>query len=529
MEAVNDTELAMEKFFNVAGPCHPAKHYMLPATERLPDVMRLIRQEQYFAIHAARQSGKTTLLQGLVRDINASGERVALYFTVESVMAYPDPHDGIAKIVERMRGDLLGHPLFGEIARNPTAAPDAPVEGFIGVKLLLSMLARKADKPLVVFFDEVDGLTEGTAVTFLRELRDGYITRETIPFPSSVAICGMMDIRDMKAKVRPHSDTLGSKSPFNVIAEDFTLRNFTKEEVERLYAQHTAATGQVFEPGALDLAWEYTQGQPWLVNALARECVEKIHNCDYSSPITAEDIATAKETIIRRRDTHVDSLMDRLREPRVRRVLEPVVFGGPRTVSVEDEDYRYVIDLGLLREEKGALVPSNRMYSEIIGRYLTRDEQTSMLQSIPDVPWATPEGLDMPGLMSAFQAFWRENSGADRHVFDYREATPHLVLMAFLQRVVNGGGRIVREMASGSGRLDLCVEFRGRRYAVEVKTSKNFAGEKSYGQLAKYLDTLGLSEGWMTVFDVDSAKPWDEKTYARDETFAGKTIHVVGL
>ena len=66
----------MEKFFNVAGPCNPAKHYMLPATERLPDVMRLIRQEQYFAIHAARQSGKTTLLQGLVRDINASGECV---------------------------------------------------------------------------------------------------------------------------------------------------------------------------------------------------------------------------------------------------------------------------------------------------------------------------------------------------------------------------------------------------------------------------------------------------------------------
>ena len=116
----------MEKFFNVAGPCNPAKHYMLPATERLPDVMRLIRQEQYFAIHAARQSGKTTLLQGLVRDINASDERIALYFTVESVMAYPDPHDGIAKIVERMRGDLLGHPLFGEIARNPAAAPDAP-------------------------------------------------------------------------------------------------------------------------------------------------------------------------------------------------------------------------------------------------------------------------------------------------------------------------------------------------------------------------------------------------------------------
>ena len=227
----------MEKFFNIAGPCNPAEHYMIPAVERLPKVMRLIERKQYFAIHAARQSGKTTLLKALVREINSSGERMALYFTVESVQAYPDPHDGIAKIVERMRTDLLGHPIFGEIAKNPASAPDAPADGFIGVKLFLSLLARKAGKPLVVFFDEVDGLSEGTAVTFLRELRDGYITRDEIPFPVSIAIVGMMDIRDMKAKVRSETNTLGSKSPFNVIAEDFTLKNFSENDVHDLYAQ----------------------------------------------------------------------------------------------------------------------------------------------------------------------------------------------------------------------------------------------------------------------------------------------------
>ena len=521
----------MEKFFNTAGPCNPAEHYMLPATERLPEVARLVARRQYFAIHAARQSGKTTLLQGLVRDINASGERIALYFTVESVQAYPDPHDGIFKIVERMRSDLLSHPLFGELVRDPSSPVPKllPQPADLSVKLFLSMLAQKAGKPLVVFFDEVDGLTEGTAVTFLRELRDGYITRDTIPFPSSVAIVGMMDIRDMKAKVRPHSNTLGSKSPFNVIAKDFKLRNFTEDEVRELYAQHTAVTGQVFEPDALKSVMEWSGGQPWLVNALASECVEAIHDFRYGEPITADDVETAKETIIRRRDTHVDSLMDRLREPRVRNIIEPVIFGGARTVSSTSEDWRYVVDLGLMREEKGTLVPSNRMYAEIIGRYLSRDEQDGMLHSVPETPWATDEGLDMPGLMAAFQAFWRENSGADRRAYEYGEATPHLVLMAFLQRVTNGSGRILREMALGSGRLDLCVEFRDKRYAVEVKTSKNFAGEKSYAQLAGYLDKLGLPEGWMAIFDEDKTKSWDEKLYSRTEEFNGKTLHIVGL
>ena len=522
----------MEKFFNTAGPCNPARHYMLPATARLPEVARLIAREQYFAIHAARQSGKTTFLQGLVDDINAKGERVALYFTVESVQAYPDPHDGIAKIVECMRSDMLSHPLFSELVCDPSSSVPKllPQTSDLGAKLFLSMLAQKAGKPLVVFFDEVDGLTEGTAVTFLRELRNGYITRNTVPFPSSVAIVGMMDIRDMKAKVRPHSETLGSKSPFNVIAEDFTLRNFNEDEVRELYAQHTAATGQVFEPDVFDSVMEWSGGQPWLVNALARECVEKIHDFRYDEPITAVDIETAKEAIIRRRDTHVDSLMDRLREPRVRRVMEPIILGEPLVeMSVNDEDYRYVQDLGLLKEVNGALVPSNKMYAEIIGRYLSRDEQTRMMQSVHEIPWAKENGLDMPGLMSAFQEFWRENSGADRRAYEYGEATPHLVLMAFLQRVTNGKGHIIREMALGSRRLDLCVEYRDKRYAVEVKTSKNFAGEKSYGQLADYLSTLGLDEGWMAVFDADSSKTWEEKLYVRDVPFKGKTLHVVGL
>ena len=94
---------------------------------------------------------------------------------------------------------------------------------------------------------------------------------------------------------------------------------------------------------------------------------------------------------------------------------------------------------------------------------------------------------------------------------------------------MNGGGRIAREMALGSKRLDLCVEFGKFRYAVELKMKRNFSPASSYAQLAGYLDHLGLSEGWMAVFDEDKSKPWDEKLYTRDETFEGKTIHVIGL
>ena len=519
----------MEKYFNIAGPCIPSRHYMLPALDRMPEVRRLVERETYFVIHAPRQTGKTTAVKALIREINAKGERYALYSTLETLQNVTDPAVANAAIRDLILDNAHSDPAFPAPPCAHEGGP--PAYGGIGlaVRSALRTLCREVGKPMVVFFDEADCLAGDVLISFLRQLRDGYVNRDDIPFPASIALVGMLDVRDYKAQIRPDGESLGQISPFNIISEDLMLRNFTSEEVAALYAQHTEATGQKFASDVLDKVMEFSGGQPWLVNALARECVEKIHGFRYGETVTVDDIETAKETIIRRRDTHVDSLMERLREPRVRRVVEPIIFGGERTVSSNSEDWRFVVDLGLLREENGTLVPANRMYAEIIGRYLSRDEQECMMQSVREIPWATADGLDMSGLMAAFQRFWRENSGADRRAYEYGEATPHLVLMAFLQRVTNGQGRINREMALGSGRLDLCVEYRDKRYAVEVKTAKNFKGEDSYRQLLNYLDTLGLAEGWMPIFDPDPAKPWEEKLYNRDVELGGKTLHVVGL
>ena len=457
----------------------------------------------------------------------------ALYFTVETVQRFTDPRDGIPKIVESMRNAVLRHPLFKDLVRDPDSEIPAlrPPPPGLDVKAFLSLLSEKSEKPLAVFFDEVDCLSDDTLVTFLRQLRDGYVTRDAAPFPASIALVGMRDIRDYKARIRPDGQTLGDASPFNIITEDLTISNFGRDDIARLYAQHTEATGQVFVEGVVDKVFEYTRGQPWLVNALARECVMKIHDSRYEEPITAEDVANAKETIIRARGTHVDSLMERLKEPRVRRVVEPVILGKERGAPTNDDDYRYVLDLGILREnESHVLVPGNPMYAEIILRYLSNDEQVHFYSKYGQPFWLKPDGsLDMPALMTEFQRFWRENSGADREVYGYNEATPHLVMMGYLQRVVNGGGRIAREMALGSKRLDLCVEFGKFRYAVELKMRRNFSPTESPAQLAGYLDHLGLPEGWMAVFDDDASKSWDEKIFTRDEVVDGKTIHVIGL
>ncbi len=510
---------------------------MISALERLPEVARLIAREQSFVVHAARQSGKTTALMALVSEINSKGEKRAVYFTLEGAQRYRKPQEGIPAIVSAMRSGLLHHRVFGAWAQNlkTLETPQGIFVSELSVKDFLSSLASASDRPLVVLFDEVDCLSDDTLITFLRQLRDGIVSSRAIdpdsqfPFPVSVALVGMRDVRDYLAHVRSDTESLGTASPFNVKTKSLGLANFTEAEIAALYAQHTEDTGQVFEPEAVSYAWQLTRGQPWLVNALATKCVDDLLDGDYSKPVTKALIEEAKEEIVRERGTHVDSLMERLKEPRVRRVVEPVILGLDRGAPRNGDDFRYALDLGLLREENGSLLPGNPMYAEILLRYLSFDEQEHFKMQYRTPFWLKRDGsLDMPALMAEFQRFWRENSGADREVYGYREATPHLVMNAFLQRVVNGGGHIAREMALGNNRLDLCIEFKEHRYAVELKMKKQLSKD-SYAQLARSLDHVGLSEGWMAVFDTDAAKSWEEKIYNRDESVSGKTLHIVGL
>ncbi|MDR2615667.1 MAG: ATP-binding protein, partial [Oscillospiraceae bacterium] len=230
------------RYFNVAGPCNKEKHYMIEAASRLHGVGQLIDMEQYFVIHAARQSGKTTYLLDLERRLNESGRYYALYCSLETAQGVTDPEKGIPEIVRKLQNLLR----LSDIPHGSDFAKDANFENFTGVlNTELVLFCKLLDKPLVILFDETDCLSEGTLILFLRQLREGYNRRSVIPFVHSIALVGMRNIRDYKARVRPDSESLGSASPFNIVTKALTLSNFTVEEVGALYKQHTDETGQV--------------------------------------------------------------------------------------------------------------------------------------------------------------------------------------------------------------------------------------------------------------------------------------------
>jgi hypothetical protein len=520
-----------KRFFNVAGPCVADRHYMLDPLRGIGgELMDLIEREQYFVLHAARQSGKTTLLKQLTRDINAGGEYHALYCSLEALQGWTEPERGIPVIVESLRLAIesCGMPNGFAVNAKGISAANMLMEA-------LSTYSKTLDMPLVIFFDVADCLSNGTLITFLRQLRAGYINRGDIPFVHSVALVGMRNIRDYKARVRGDSPTLGSASPFNIGTKAFNLRNFTAAEVAELYAQHTAETGQVFEQPAVDYAFEQTQGQPWLVNAVARECVEEIIKRDYTVPITQSLAEQAIRNIILTRGTHVDSVFERLKEDRVRDVIGPLIIG--ENVDRENDDYLYTRDLGLIRERDGKVEPANPIYAELITRTLTRYIQESINSEYEEyaAPRYLKDGkLDINFLMKDFQQYWRENSDIletdyKNNSYQYNEYATHLVMLAFLQRVVNGGGHVIREMALGKKRADLCVVYGEEKYPIELKIRQSIRNSaKLLDQILGYMDKVGSNVGWLVIFDKDAEKSWDEKIFTREEMVDGKRVTVVG-
>jgi hypothetical protein len=511
----------MSRFFNISGRCNPVDHYMLPPLQRLPNVRRLIDRKAYFVLRAPRQVGKSTALFTLAQELTREGRYAAILVTMEVGAGRPqDPDAAELAVLGDWREDIR-YQLPPEL--HPPPWPDAPRGQRIGAAL--AAWARACPRPLVVFLDEIDALRDDMLVSVLRQLRAGF-GRRPEEFPWSLALCGMRDVRDYKA-ASGGSDRLNTSSPFNIKDASLTLQNFTRDEVATLYGQHTADTGQVFEPAAVDLVYELTQGQPWLVNALAREMVDELVP-DRTRPLGAEHVQQARERLLLRRDTHLDSLAERLREPRVRRVIEPILVGVFPSMDVMNDDLVYARDLGLIVDRPSVRI-ANPIYQELIPRALTY-----LMQSV--LPHQTawylrPDGsLDMAALLRAFQRFFAEQSEAWLGRFDYQEAGPHLMLMAFLQRIVNGGGSIQREFALGSGRADLLVAWRGARHALELKVRRSDRTlQEGVEQLGGYLDRLGEKQGFLVLFDRRD-RPWEEKLFESAATApAGQHITVFGM
>ncbi|MBR6283806.1 MAG: AAA-like domain-containing protein [Muribaculaceae bacterium] len=533
----------MERFFNTAGPNIPEDNYTLDPLSRfdLSEMLTLIRQKRYFVLHAPRQTGKTSCLLTLRDYLNAHGDYIAVYANVEGGQAARNDVPRVIgatcdTIAEQMSGVLRNDTALTVRESVRSSQPDSMLATF------LRRLAEAVSKPLILFIDEIDSLVGDSLVSVLRQVRAGYADRPA-HFPQSIVLCGVRDVRDYRIHTSSGEIITGG-SAFNIKAASLRLGDFTLDEIRELYGQHSAETGQQFEDECFPFVWQATEGQPWLVNALGHEVTYNMkENRDRSVVITPEMMYRAQERIIYRRDTHIDILIDKLREPRVRSVIQPILASAENTdgSGIKPDDIQYVIDLGLIKSEVGKpLRIANAIYREIIPRELTWDKQRTLLQ---DPQWYLNDdgSINMEKLLTEFQQFFRQNADSWISQIDYAEAGPQLLLQAFLQRVVNGGGYIDREYGLGRCRTDLLIRkpltdgYGGpvQRVVMELKILRG--GMKKtmadgLKQTAKYMDYVGnVDEGHLIIFDRTGKLSWTKRIWHRTEHYDGRDITVWGM
>jgi len=523
------------RFFNTEGPVRADLHYCLPPLGRwdLDEVLTLIERQKYFLLHAPRQTGKTTCLLALREHLHQTGRYRAVYANIEGAQACRENvEQGMAAIVTDIAG-WAEHGLGAEGAAVPALArrilATTPPGSALGA--FLTQWCASDSRPLVLLVDEVDALVGDTLISLLRQLRAGYVKRPA-EFPQTVILCGVRDLRDYRIHASSEASPITGGSAFNIKAKSLRLGDFTAAETRTLLLEHTAATGQIITPEALDRVFELTRGQPWLVNALAYQaCFEDRAGRDRSQPIDVAAIDQAKETLIVERVTHLDQLADKLREDRVRRVIEPLLAGTePEIVAQDDRDY--LVDLGLLRRDgAGGLVVANPIYREVLPRMLASGPQDALPRISPT--WLNPDSsLNPEALLDAFLCFWRQHGQPLLKSAPYQEIAPHLVLMAFLHRVVNGEGALEREYAIGSGRMDLCLRYGAVTLGLELKVWRDGEPDplaEGLEQLDGYLAGLGLDSGWLVVFDRRTGQPPIAERTARQTVVSsqGRRIEVI--
>ena len=389
----------------------------------------------------------------------------------------------------------------------------------------------------MVLIDEIDSLVGDTVSSVLRQLRSGY-DRRPARFPQSVILCGVRDVRDYRIRSSSEEIVLGG-SAFNIKAESLRLSEFSKAEVRGLLGQYTRETGQAFSASALSEIWELTRAQPWLVNALAYEASFRGKaGRDRSRPITLDAIREARERLIRRRDTHLDQLVDKLREPRVRRVIEPLLSGGQH--SLRRDDIAYVRDLGLVTPSP-PLAIANPIYREVIHRELASGVEETLVHEPawyvgahgPPKGAATAGSLPgvLPGEFGALGGALRVQGGGPA------TAAAGVPAADRQQRC-----RIEREYGLGRMRTDLLVvwpvtgEGAGpqARQKVVIEWMLLQGGldrtlAQGLRQTCAYMERAGSDEGHLVIFDRTGGAKWDERIYRREEQAGGKQITVWGM
>ena len=524
----NRALLKKMKTFSTYGPVNPQDHYVVSRTEELADFINRVKLGRYIVIFAPRQTGKTTFFQWALDALAA--DTTETYFPIELNFEVYEDYTASSFYAS------LYEDIYAEIERvfeERGIVPSETLSQFLNDVKLTDHVAMirffqkfgtfLGDERLVLLIDEFDGIPRDALRGFLRSLRNIYVHRSMRKCPYSVGIVGVKNVTQLNLD--------RSISPFN-IQDEFTLPNFTLEQVRELLTQYTDEVSQTFAPEVIEVLHKQTAGQPFLVNRFAQILTEEM-GVPKNETIQMAHFAAAHTQLLEETNANISHLLTNIRRnPRFESILMRIAsYEAGIRFNPDDAIIDELTTYGVIRKGNDRMCEIlNPIYQQRIMQafkplvngleheYFPEDTQQDF------VDYLTSMGrINMDLLLDNFRDFIARAGFRILLVPNTpKEFVGQYLLYAYLDQFVQlVRGHIYLEGQTGRGKIDLAIFHNARKYIVETKI---WEGQRRYEagkkQLAAYLKFEGVGEGYYVVFD-HRAEP---EPRVETETIDGLTI-----
>ena len=497
------------KTFNTFGPVNPEEHYVVSRAEELADFIKRVKLGRYIVIFAPRQTGKTTFfqwaLESLASDTKETYFPIELNFEMYEDYTAPDFYDSLyqsiyeeIKYVFKKRGHEPSETLSRFLENTKLTDHVAMLRFFQQFGTFLE------DEKLMLVIDEFDGIPPAALKGFLHALRNIYVQRSMRKCPYSVGMVGVKNVTQLNLD--------RSISPFN-IQDEFTLPNFTVEQVRELLTQYTDEVGQPFASEVIENIHRQTAGQPFLVNRFAQILTEEMA-ISKSETIQMAHFAEAHTHLLEETNANINHLLTNIRRnPRFESVLMRIAsYETGLRFNTDDEIISELATYGVITKGADRMCEIlNPIYQQHIIQAFKPLVNGLEHEYFPEGPHqglvddlTSTNQIKMDSLLDNFRDFIARAGFRILLVPDTpKEFIGQHLLYAYLDQFVQlVHGHIYLEGQTGRGKIDLAIFHNTQKYIVETKI---WEGPRSYQarkkQLAAYLKLEGVNEGYYVVFD----------------------------
>ena len=512
----------LSKCFNVNGICYPEEHYMVNIETRLAEIKRLVDEKKYFVINRARQYGKTTTLNLLVKYL--SDEYTVFFISFEGLgeSAFEDESSFCSTVCELLYDTVRYEEVPGleeqvkhiimEIVKTGI------VKDMLSLSNLISDICKNAGKALVLMIDEVDQASNHKVfLDFLGMLRSKFLKRTTRPTFQSVILAGVYDIKNLKQRIR-ESQEHQYNSPWNIAADFRVDMSFTTEDITGMlteYAKDKNCQMEVYE--VAEVIYEYTSGYPYLVSKICKLIDENGQQESVDKNWSRQGISDAVKKLLKEADTLFDDMRKKITDyPELKKMLYAILFLGETYPYNPDN---FAIDIGcmfgFIKEQDGQVVVSNRIFETRLYNLFLSEEMTGnityQLGEREKNQFIKDGMLDMELVLKKFMLHFHDIYGESTEKFI--EESGRRLFLLYLKPIINGTGNYyIEAQTRDQTRTDIVVDYLGKQYVIELKIwhgdEYNKRGEK---QLAEYLEYYHLERGYLLSFNFNKGKKKEVK------------------